>query len=287
MNTMTKSKQSVSEWKNKLIKQDEIDSYLLDGKDFIDTNAIRSMLEKGKLSDASHIRNIIKKSYAISLMSAEDLASLVQVQDPALREAVFLAAEEIKTKVYDNRVVTFAPLYCGSKCVNSCKYCGFRSDNNSISRRVLTMEEIVSEAQVLASKIGHKRLVLVYGEHPETSADYIAESLRNIYGIKEKVRNGVGEIRRVNINAAPLPIAELKKLYDAGIGTYQVFQESYDKEIYREVHPENTLKGRYQWRLYALHRAMDAGIDDVAIGHSLGLLIGVLNSWACELMQKI
>ena len=113
---------------------------------------------------------------------------------------------------------------------------------------------------MLAGKLGHKRLVMVYGEHPDTDADYIAESMKRVYAIKEKVRDGLGEIRRVNVNAAPMRIDDLRKLHEAGIGTFQVFQETYHKATYRSVHPEGTLKGNYRWRLYALHRAMDAGI---------------------------
>ncbi len=274
--------QSVAEWKQNLIKQDEIDRYLVDGKDFIDDEAIESELERSRDASPERIRSIIKKAYDIKLMDSSDVAALVNVTDPALKEEVFKAAREIKTKVYDNRVVTFAPLYCGSKCVNSCKYCGFRCENDAIERRVLSMEEIEAEARVLAAKIGHKRLVVVYGEHPDTDADYIAESMRRIYAIKEKVRNGVGEIRRVNVNAAPLPIEGLKKLHEAGIGTYQVFQETYRKKTYAEVHPAGTLKGNYHWRLYALHRAMDSGIDDVAVGALFGLA-----DWRFELMGLV
>ncbi len=278
----TGTKVSVAEWKRNLIRQDEIDRYLVDGKDFIDDTAIESEIERGKGASPERIRAIIKKAYEIKLMDASDVAALVNVTDPALKEEVFKAAREIKTKVYDNRVVTFAPLYCGSKCVNSCKYCGFRCENGSIERRVLSMDEIEAEARVLASKIGHKRLVVVYGEHPDTDADYIAESMRRIYAIKEKVRGGVGEIRRVNVNAAPLPVEGLKKLHEAGIGTYQVFQETYNKKAYAEVHPEGTLKGNYHWRLYALHRAMDAGIDDVAVGALFGLA-----DWKFEVMGLV
>lgn len=273
---------NATEWKRTLIKQDEIDCYLVDGADFIDDAAIEANLERGKVASPERIREIIKKAYDIKLMAADDVAALVNVTDPALKEEVFTAAREIKTKVYDNRVVTFAPLYCGSKCVNSCKYCGFRCENGSIERRVLSMDEIEAEARVLAAKIGHKRLVVVYGEHPDTDADYIAESMKRIYSIKEKVRGGVGEIRRVNVNAAPLSIEGLKKLHEAGIGTYQVFQETYNKKAYAEVHPEDTLKGNYRWRLYALHRAMDAGIDDVAVGALFGLA-----DWKFEVMGLV
>ncbi len=275
-------KQSVGEWVKTVIRQDEIDRYLDKGADFIDDEAIESDLARGKEAQAEEIRAIIRKAYNIKLMDARDVAALVQVTDPTLKEEVFRAAREIKTKVYDNRVVTFAPLYCGSKCVNACTYCGFRCDNEAVERRVLSMDEIEAEARVLATQIGHKRLVVVYGEHPETDADYIAESMRRIYSIKEKVRNGVGEIRRVNVNAAPLPIEGLRKLHEAGIGTYQVFQETYHRKTYEAVHPASTLKGNFHWRLYALHRAMDAGIDDVAVGALFGLA-----DWKFEVMGLV
>ena len=273
---------SIADWQKNLIKQDEIDRYLIDGKDFIDDDAIEADLAKNRQASPERVRAILKKAHDIKLMEASDVAALVTVTDPALRAEVFKAAEEIKTKVYDNRIVTFAPLYCGSKCVNACKYCGFRCDNNSIERRVLTMDEVESEARVLAGKIGHKRLVIVFGEHPETGADYIAECMKRIYSIKMKVRNGVGEIRRVNVNAAPMPIADMRKLHEAGIGTFQVFQETYHKKTYRKVHPEGTLKGNYHWRLYSLHRAMDAGSDDEAVGALFGL-----TDWKFEVMGLV
>jgi 2-iminoacetate synthase len=270
------------EWQKHLIKQDEIDRYLENGRDFIDDEAIEAAIAKNRVASPERIRAIIKKAYDIKVMDSADVAALLGVTDPALKEEIFRAAREIKTKVYDNRVVTFAPLYCGSKCVNRCRYCGFRSNNEAIERRVLTMEEIEQETRILAGKLGHKRLVVVYGEHPDTDADYIADSMRHIYSVKVKVRNGVGEIRRVNVNAAPMPIEDLLKLRDAGIGTLQIFQETYHKATYRAVHPQGTLKGNYLWRLYSLHRAMDAGIDDVAIGALFGLY-----DWKFEVMGLV
>ena len=278
----TTTHRSIKEWKDQLIRQDEIDRYLVDGKDFIDEHHINKMLKNNCDSDRSRIREIIKKAYSIELMSDEDVAALLQVTDADLRKEIAEAAKEIKKKVYDNRVVTFAPLYCGSKCVNRCAYCGFKSDNSSVIRKVLTMDEIREETKVLAGVIGHKRLIIVFGEHPETDADYIAQTMKTIYDVKVPVRNGMGEIRRVNVNAAPLPIEDLKKLKDVGIGTYQVFQETYHHETYGEVHPADTLKGNYRWRLYALHRAMDAGVDDVAIGALFGLY-----DWKFEVMGMV
>ncbi len=273
---------SVAEWQRNYVKQDEIDRYLVDGKDFIDDDAIEAELARNRAADPARIRAIIQKAFDIKLMDSSDVAALVNVTDPALRAEVFEAAKKIKTKVYDNRVVTFAPLYCGSKCVNACKYCGFRCDNESVERRVLSMDEVEAEARVLAGQIGHKRLVIVFGEHPDTGADYIADCMKRIYSIKMKVRNGVGEIRRVNVNAAPMSIADLKKLHEAGIGTFQVFHETYHKRTYAEVHPAGTLKGNFRWRLYALHRAMEAGIDDVAVGALFGLA-----DWRFELMGLV
>lgn len=280
--TTTGKTVSTADWQKHLIRQEEIDRYLIGGKDFIDDQAIEAEIEHNKVASADRVRKIIKKAYDIKLMDSADVAALLGVTDAALKEEIFAAAREIKTKVYDNRVVTFAPLYCGNKCVNGCTYCGFRSDNSAIERRTLTMDEVEQEARILATRIGHKRLVIVFGEHPETDADYIAETMRRIYSIKEKVRNGVGEIRRVNVNAAPLPVSDLEKLQKAGIGTYQVFQETYHHATYRSVHPERTLKGNYPWRLYALHRAMDAGIDDVAVGALFGLY-----DWKFEVMGLV
>lgn len=273
---------AVVEWQKHLVKQDQIDRYLENGKDFIDDDAIEAAIANNRASSPERIRAIVQKAYDIKVMDSADVAALLGVTDPALKEEIFKAAREIKTKVYDNRVVTFAPLYCGSKCVNRCRYCGFRSNNNAIERRVLTMEEIEQETRILAGKLGHKRLVVVYGEHPDTDADYIVESMKHIYSVKEKVRGGVGEIRRVNVNAAPMSIEDLVRLRDAGIGTLQIFQETYHKATYRAVHPQGTLKGNYRWRLYALHRAMDAGIDDVAIGALFGLY-----DWKFEVMGLV
>ena len=273
---------SVAEWKKRIIHQDEIDRYLVNGRDFIDDADIEARIERNRAPDAARIRAIIDKAFSIELMDSEDVAALLNVQDPDLWEEIYDAARRIKKQVYDNRVVTFAPLYCGSKCVNNCRYCGFRSDNKSVIRRALTMDEIESETKVLAGIIGHKRLILVYGEHPDTDADYIAESMRRVYSVHVPVRNGEGCIRRVNVNAAPLPVQDLKKLKDAGIGTFQVFQETYNHSTYKMVHPEGTLKANYDWRLYALHRAMEAGIDDVAIGALFGL-----SDWRFEVMGLV
>ncbi|MGA2481416.1 MAG: [FeFe] hydrogenase H-cluster radical SAM maturase HydG [Spirochaetia bacterium] len=264
------------------IVQDEIDRYLVNGKDFIDDALIVSLLSRAKNPDAAQVHDVIDRARSIMTLRPEDTAVLLNVTDPALWEEIFEAAARIKNTVYDNRVVTFAPLYCGNRCVNNCAYCGFRSGNAAVQRRVLTFEEIEAEARVLAGELGHKRIVAVYGEHPSTGAEYIAESMRRIYGVKVPVRNGRGEIRRVNVNAAPMSIADLTLIQEAGIGTFQVFQETYHHETYGQVHPAGTVKGNFGWRLYALHRAMAAGIDDVAIGALFGL-----HEWRFEVMGML
>jgi 2-iminoacetate synthase len=258
-------------WKDTVIRQDEIERYRHGGRDFIDDTLIEDLLVRGRNPEPARVRAIIAKARAIENLAPAETSALLGVQDPALWEEIFDAAAKVKNAVYDNRVVTFAPLYCANRCVNRCTYCGFRVENDAVTRRVLTFEEIEREARVLAGQLGHKRIVAVYGEHPSTGADYIAESIRRIYSVKVSVRQGRGEIRRVNVNAAPMSIEDLVKIREAGIGTYQVFQETYHHRTYAAVHPAGTLKGDFDWRLYSLHRAMEAGIDDVAIGALFGL----------------
>jgi len=269
---------AVKEWIKQVIKNDEIDKYLIDGEDFINEQEIENHLNNNRKSDKQQIRDIIQKSLRIERLEPAETAALLQVEDPELWEEMYAAGLEVKRKVYDNRIVFFAPLYCSNLCVNNCAYCGFRYDNKEERRRILTMDEVRQETEVVISE-GHKRMIVVYGEHPRSDADYIARTIETIYGVKKKARHGFGEIRRVNINAAPMSIADLKKLWNVGIGTYQVFQETYHKPTYAKLHPANTIKGNYRWRLYALHRAMDAGIDDLAIGALFGLY-----DWRFEVM---
>lgn len=275
---------NVQEWTKQVIRQDEIDRYLVNGKDFIDESAIQSMLsDKARVNDKQRIHDILQKSLAVELLSPEETATLLNVTDEELLCEMQESALEVKKKVYDNRIVLFAPLYCSNLCVNGCKYCGFREDNAQEKRHVLTMDEIKRETEAVINE-GHKRMIAVYGEHPQSNADYIAESMGRIYATRCETpsKNGYNNIRRVNVNAAPMSIEDLRKLWRAGIGTYQVFQETYHRDRYAELHPTNTVKGNYRWRLYAMHRAMDAGIDDVAIGALFGLY-----DWKFEVMGLI
>jgi len=270
---------ALKDFKKMTIKEEENAKYLNGGKDFIDEPEITRLLKVRRDIEPGEVRDIIRKAMDIQSLELSEAAALLNVEDKGLWEEIFQAAAVIKRKVYDNRVVTFAPLYCSSLCLNNCAYCGFRGENRVIERRILTIPEVRKEAEVLAGKLGHKRLVVVFGEHPSSGADYICEVMREIYSVKVKTRQGFGAIRRVNVNAAPMSIADYKKIKEAGIGTFQVFQETYHLATYNQVHPYSTIKGNYLWRLYSLHRAMEAGIDDVAIGALFGLY-----DWRFEVM---
>ncbi|PIE31308.1 [FeFe] hydrogenase H-cluster radical SAM maturase HydG [candidate division KSB3 bacterium] len=272
----------IKSWIKNRIKQEQIDKYLEKGKDFIDDGRIEQQIADAVNPDPLKVRDIIAKSRAIEDLTPEETATLLNVTDPELWQEMETAGGEIKRHVYDNRIVTFAPLYLSTTCVNDCVYCGFRTSNHEMTRRVLTKEEIEREIAVLAGKIGHKRLIVVYGEHPKSDIDFMVESLKTIYSVQFPTKRGYGSIRRVNVNAPPLSIEALERLHEVGIGTYQVFQETYHHSTYSKVHPSHTLKGNYQWRLYCMHRAFEAGIDDVGIGALFGLY-----DWKFEIMGLV
>jgi len=267
---LTKTEE-INDWIRTRIKPNQVEKYLEGGKNFVDEQAIIDTLIAAKNPDPKKIEDILEKSLAIETLSLDETAALLNVTDEKYWEKMTQVAGQIKKKVYDNRVVTFAPLYMGNHCVNNCLYCGFRKDNFTANRRVLTPDEIQRETEVLAGKIGHKRLIVVYGEHPKTDIDYIAKSIERIYSTKVKTKKGWGQIRRVNVNAPPFSIEELEVLKEKGIGTYQVFQETYHHKAYQALHPKGTIKADYAWRLYSMHRAFEAGVDDVGIGVLFGL----------------
>ncbi|GAQ24156.1 MULTISPECIES: [FeFe] hydrogenase H-cluster radical SAM maturase HydG [Tepidanaerobacter] len=243
-------------------------------QDFINDEEIMDLLEKGKGAEKSEIREIFAKSKEKNRLEPAETAKLLQINDEDLLEEMFSLARQIKEDVYGNRIVFFAPLYIGNNCINNCLYCGFRRDNKSIVRKTLTMEELRDEVIALENS-GQKRLILVYGEHPMYDADFIVETIKTTY----ETKTGNGEIRRVNINAAPMDVEGYRKLKEAGIGTFQIFQETYHHETYAKIHPKGDMKSDYQWRLYGLDRALEAGIDDVGIGALFGLY-----DWKFEVM---
>jgi 2-iminoacetate synthase len=238
--------------------------------DFIDDARLESLLGAGGTAsagpDATEIRDIIARSLAKESLTVEQTAALLRARDPELRAEIMAAARQLKEAVYGNRIVLFAPLYVGNECVNDCSYCGFRSSNLEAVRATLDRDQLRQQVAALERE-GHKRLILVYGEHPGYDPAFIADSVREVYAVRE----GRGEIRRVNINAAPFDIDGFRTIRESGIGTYQVFQETYHHGAYARVHPRGTRKGDYRWRLSALDRAMMAGCDDVGLGALFGL----------------
>ncbi|MFW5807855.1 MAG: [FeFe] hydrogenase H-cluster radical SAM maturase HydG [Spirochaetota bacterium] len=268
-------------WEETVIRQDEIDRYLIGGRDFIDEDSIQQTVEKAASPDPSHIDDILAKSLQIERLTPEETAALLNVTDEETWKKMFTTALEVKRKVYDNRIVFFAPLYCSNLCVNGCRYCGFRSDNEGEVRRRLDIDEMKRETSAMLAE-GHKRMIIVFGEHPTSDIDYMCEAMRAVYSVHEKSPNGTDtSIRRINVNAAPMSVGKLKKLHAVGIGTYQVFQETYHRGVYGEMHPRGP-KADYRWRLYALHRAMEAGIDDLGAGALFGLY-----DWRFEVMGLV
>jgi 2-iminoacetate synthase len=233
-------------------------------KPFIDTEEIWDLIKDTK-PDKQRVRDVIAKSLGKSRLTMQETAVLINSMGTDLEEEIKYGARELKEKVYGNRIVLFAPLYVGNRCTNNCQYCGFRASNKEAIRKTLSDDELIKEVEALEDN-GQKRLILVYGEHPDYSPEFIAHTVKLVYGIKK----GHGEIRRVNINAAPLTIEGFRTVGESGIGTYQVFQETYHPEAYTWYHPSGKKKD-YEWRLTSLDRAQEAGIDDVGIGALFGL----------------
>ncbi|MCR5217858.1 MAG: [FeFe] hydrogenase H-cluster radical SAM maturase HydG [Treponema sp.] len=199
-------------------------------------------------------------------LSHKEASLLLACDDPARVKRMFEIAEEIKQAFYGNRIVLFAPLYLSNYCVNGCLYCPYHLKNKSIARKKLTQEEIRKEVIALQD-MGHKRLAIEAGEDPVNNPlEYILESIKTIYSIKHKN----GAIRRVNVNIAATTVENYKKLHDAGIGTYILFQETYNRSSYEELHPTGP-KHDYAWHTEAMDRAMAGGIDDVGLGVLFGL----------------
>ncbi|MCK5846945.1 MAG: [FeFe] hydrogenase H-cluster radical SAM maturase HydG [Bacteroidales bacterium] len=244
-------------------------------KAFIDGDEIWDTLNSAEISK-ERVRAIIKKSLNKNRLNMAEVAVLVKADSPELISEIKQAARDLKERVYGNRIVLFAPLYVGNLCMNNCKYCGFKASNTETVRKTLTKSELISDVKALEDN-GQKRLILVYGEHKIYSPEFIAETVKTVYSVKSKN----GEIRRVNINAAPMDAEGFKIVKDAGIGTYQIFQETYHKETYAEYH-ESGRKRDYDNRLTSLDTAQDVGLDDVGIGVLLGLY-----DWRFEMLALV
>ena len=251
----------------------------LKAEEFINDEEIQASLAYGEehKHDTALIDSILEKASAFKGMTHREAAVLMACDLPEVNEKILNTAIKVKEHIYGARIVLFAPLYLSNHCINTCTYCPYHAKNKNIVRKKLSQEEIRREVIALQD-MGHKRLLLEAGEHPkENPIEYILESIKTIYSIKHKN----GAIRRVNINIAATTVENYKKLHDAEIGTYQLFQETYHKPTYEELHPKGP-KSDYAYHTEAHDRAMQAGIDDVGLGVLFGLnlyrydLIGLL-----------
>lgn len=237
-------------------------------QEFISDEEIRATLdyaEKNK-SNLALVDEILEKAKARKGLGHREASVLLACEDPDRVQALYDLAEQIKKDFYGNRIVMFAPLYLSNYCVNGCTYCPYHLKNKHIARRKLTQEEIVREVTALQD-MGHKRLAIEAGEDPVNNPiEYILESIKTIYSIKHKN----GAIRRVNVNIAATTVENYRKLKEAGIGTYILFQETYHKESYEKLHPTGP-KHNYAYHTEAMDRAMEGGIDDVGLGVLFGL----------------
>ena len=236
--------------------------------DFIKDDEINSLIAKGKelVSDKELVREIIEKSKSAEGLTPEETAVLLNLEDKELIEEMFKAARQVKEKLYGKRLVVFAPLYVSNYCVNNCTYCGYKHCNDELKRKKLNKEQLIEEVKVLES-LGHKRIALEAGEDPVNAPlDYILDCIKSIYSIKFDN----GSIRRINVNIAATSVEDYKRLKDAEIGTYILFQETYHKPTYERLHVSGP-KHNYNYHTTAMHRAREAGIDDIGMGVLYGL----------------
>ena len=237
-------------------------------EEFIDDGEIKETLRYAaeNKNNIPLIESILEKAARLGGLSHREAAVLLECGDPASIEKIYALAREVKRRNYGNRIVMFAPLYLSNYCVNECRYCPYHHHNTHIARRQLSQEDIVREVVALQD-MGHKRLALETGEDPvNCPIEYVLESIKTIYGIKHKN----GAIRRVNVNIAATTVDNYRKLKEAGIGTYILFQETYNKESYEYLHPAGP-KSNYAYHTEAMDRAMEGGIDDVGCGVLFGL----------------
>jgi len=235
---------------------------------YVNESKIYGALERAKKAPRKRLDQVLEKAKALKRLTVEETALLLSFSGPDDLHKIQEAASYVKRSIYGTRVVLFAPLYISNICSNYCAYCAFKADNQNIFRKKLTMDEIADETKTLL-KMGHKRLLVVAGEsagEEEQDVEYYVSSINTIYS----QQYGASRIRRVNINAAPLSVAGFMRLKRAGIGTYQIFQETYHEKTYREVHPRGP-KSDPDNRIDAVARAFEAGIDDVGMGVLYGL----------------
>ena len=246
---------------------------------FIDHQEVLDSLAEAERESRNpeRVAQILEKAARLKGISHREAAILMDCTDPVLEEKIYALAAEIKQRFYGNRIVLFAPLYLSNYCVNGCVYCPYHYKNKTIPRRKLSQKEIAEEVRALI-RTGHKRLAVEAGEDPVNNPlEYILDSIKTIYSVQE----GGNSIRRVNVNIAATDVESYRKLKAAGIGTYILFQETYNKEQYCRLHPTGP-KSNYEWHTEAMDRAQEGGCDDVGIGVLFGLagyryeLVGLL-----------
>jgi len=243
----------------------------------IDDKRILSELGAKKNASAAEIDEILDRAKELKGISYSDVTTLLNIKDKVLTQKLFDTAKTVKENIYGNRLVLFAPLYISNMCSNECLYCAFRNTNKELVRRSLDQDEIKKETEILINQ-GHKRLLMVAGEsYGKEGLDYILRSIDTIYS----VTTPKGNIRRINVNVAPLSVEEFKLLKQHKIGTYQIFQETYHQETYKKLHLKGP-KANYQYRLDVIDRAFTAGIDDVGIGILFGLY-----DWKYEILAML
>ena len=247
--------------------------------EFIDhAEVLETLAEAGRESrNRARVQEILNKAALCKGLSHREAAILLDCDDPELEAQLYALAGEIKHKFYGNRIVLFAPLYLSNYCINGCVYCPYPAKNRTIPRKKLTQEEIAEEVRALI-RTGHKRLAVEAGEDPKHNPlEYILDSIRTIYSVNE----GGNSIRRVNVNIAATDVESYRKLKAAGIGTYILFQETYNRKQYEQLHPTGP-KSNYAWHTEAMDRAQEGGCDDVGVGVLFGLsgyryeLVGLL-----------
>lgn len=240
----------------------------LKAEEFISHEEILSTLEyaEANKNNIALIDEILDKAKLRRGLSHREASVLLACESADKNAEICALAEQIKKDFYGNRIVLFAPLYLSNYCVNGCVYCPYHAKNKHIARKKMTQEEVRREVIALQD-MGHKRLAIEAGEDPVNNPiEYILECIKTIYGIKHKN----GAIRRVNVNIAATTVENYRKLHEAGIGTYILFQETYHKESYEQLHPTGP-KHNYAWHTEAMDRAMEGGIDDVGLGVLFGL----------------
>jgi 2-iminoacetate synthase len=269
-------------WADSRVHAAEVDRYLeASGQDFVDDGAIAHALAQAKAPDDARLQALLDKSLAIQDLSLAEAAELMAVRSPQQRKRMADAALAVKEKVYGKCIAAFAPLYLGNACVNACSYCGFLTNRTDETRRVLSEAEISAEVEVLAGQVGHRLLLAVVGEHPSSDAKYMADSLAAIHAVQAPQGTRYSQVRCVGLNAPPMCIADLQAIQAAGLASYHVHQATYDRAAYQAAHRDGP-KADYRWRLYAMHRAMEAGIPNVG----LGILAG-LADWRFELLALL